>query len=72
MVGAPMAIMLRRADFLQIFIICFLPILVVYYPLLAYGVDGAKAGDLPSYAVWLGNVVLAVWSYWAVRRILRY
>ncbi len=72
MVGAPLAIRLRNRDLWTSFAVCFLPILIVYYPLLAYGVDRAKSGDLPPYSVWLGNVILAVAGLWILRRILRY
>lgn len=71
-VGAPMAIRLKNRDFLTSFFLCFLPILVVYYPLLAYGVEGAKNGTLPPYAVWAGNALLALWGWWLLKRVLRY
>lgn len=72
LVGAPTAIRLRHADFLTSFFACFLPILVVYYPLLAFGVDQAKSGTLPPYAVWIGNVILAGAGYVQLRHVLRY
>jgi len=71
-VGAPLAIRLRNCDFLTSFFICFLPILLVYYPMLAYGVDRAKCGELPPYAVWLGNVILLAAGFWLFRKVLRY
>lgn len=72
LVGAPMAIRLRNSDALRTFFICFLPILIVYYPLLTYGVDGSKRGSLPPVSVWLGNVILVAWGAWLLRRVLRY
>lgn len=72
LIGAPMAIRLRHAEFLAIFFVCFLPILVVYYPLLAVSVDQAKDGAMPPPAVWLGNLVLAMWGVWLLRRVIRY
>lgn len=72
LVGAPVAVRLRNADFLSSFFIVFLPILLVYYPLMALGVDGAKEGVLPPYSVWLGNVILTVIGIWQIRRVLRY
>lgn len=72
LVGAPMAIRLRNSDFLTSFFVCFLPILVVYYPLMLGGVDGAKNGTLPPYGVWLGNLLLTIWGVWLLRRVLRY
>ena len=72
LVGAAMAIRLRQSDFLAIFFVCFLPILVVYYPLLMLSLDKAKGGALPPQAVWLGNIVLALWGGWLMRRVTRY
>jgi lipopolysaccharide export system permease protein len=68
LVGAPMAIRMRNADFLTSFFLCFLPILVVYYPVFMLGVDGAKDGRLPPAAAWLGNLLIAVWGWWLLRR----
>jgi lipopolysaccharide export system permease protein len=64
----PMAIRMRNADFLTSFFLCFLPILVVYYPVFMLGVDGAKDGRLPPAAAWLGNLLIAVWGWWLLRR----
>jgi lipopolysaccharide export system permease protein len=71
-VGAPMAIWLRNRDFLTSFFLCFLPILVVYYPLLVYGVDGAKNGTIPAFSVWAGNAILLLWGAYLLRKVLRY
>ncbi len=71
-IGIPMAIRLRNRDFLTSFFLCFSPILVVYYPLLIYGLDGAKNGTIPPVAVWAGNGLLLVWGAWLLRRVLRY
>ncbi len=35
--------------------ICFLPILLIYYPLLMLGIDQAKSGRMPYEVVWLGK-----------------
>jgi|694.fasta_scaffold60250_2 lipopolysaccharide export system permease protein len=71
LVGAPMAIRMRNADFLTSFFLCFLPILVVYYPLFILGIDQAKDGNVPPAAVWLGNVLVALWGCWLLRRVIR-
>jgi len=71
-VGVPMAIRLRKSDFLTVFFLCFLPILVVYYPLLVYGIDGSKSGSIPPQAVWTGNLLLLGWGTWLLRRVIRY
>ncbi|MGD9720392.1 MAG: LptF/LptG family permease [Pirellulales bacterium] len=72
LVGSAMAIRRRNADALTSFFLCFGPILIVYYPLLAFGVDRAKAGAVTPYAVWLANVILAAWGLWLLRRVVRY
>ncbi len=72
LVGAPMAICLRNRDFLTSFFLCFLPILIVYYPAMIEGADAAKNGNLPVIAVWAGNAMLLLWGVWLLRRVLRY
>jgi lipopolysaccharide export system permease protein len=71
MVGAPLAIQLRNADVWTSFAVCFLPILTIYYPLLAFGVDRAKSGELPACSVWIGNAVLALAGWWLLRKVVR-
>jgi len=71
LVGAPLAIRLRNADIWTSFGLCFLPILLLYYPLLMYGLDRAKCGALPPYSIWLGNLVLLAGGSWLVYRVLR-
>ena len=72
MIGAPLAILLRTADPWMAFGVCFLPILLLYYPLFLYGLDQAKAGNLPPYSVWLGNIVLIIVAGFLTRRVWRY
>ncbi len=71
LVGAPMAIRMRNADFLTSFFLCFLPILLVYYPVFMAGVSQAKAGDLPPIAVWGGNLLITLWGLWLLRGVIR-
>lgn len=72
LIGAPAGIILRNSDFLTSFFACFLPILLIYYPLLFLGVDQAKLGILPPWSVWTGNIMLAVAGFWLIRRVYRY
>jgi lipopolysaccharide export system permease protein len=72
MIGAPMAIRLRHGEIWGSFFACFLPILIVYYPMLAGCLDLAKDGALPPQAVWLGNLVLALWGVWLLKRVVRF
>ena len=71
MVGAPLAIRMRNADLWSSFAMCFLPVLVVYYPLLAFGVERAKSGALPPCSVWVGNIIFGLVGFWLLRRTLR-
>jgi lipopolysaccharide export system permease protein len=71
LVGVPLAILVKTADFWTTFALCFIPILLIYYPLLAFGVAQAKSGDLPPYAVWAGNAFMAVWGLFLMRRVMR-
>lgn len=72
MIGVPVAVLLRFSEFIASFFACFLPILIVYYPLLAMSVDRAKDGAVPPQSVWLGNIVLALAGVWLLRRVNRY
>jgi len=72
LVGTAMAIRMRNSDVLTSFALCFFPILIVYYPLLMFGLDRAKAGEINPHAVWLANIILVVWGVWLLRRVLRY
>ena len=71
-VGAPLAIRRRNGEFWTTFFLCFIPILIVYYPILMVSIEQAKNGDLPPYSVWLGNITLLIWSIFLIRKILRY
>jgi lipopolysaccharide export system permease protein len=72
MIGIPVAVWLRYSEFIASFFICFLPILVVYYPLLAVSVDQAKDGALPPQAVWVGNIIIALTGVGLMRRVNRH
>ena len=72
LLGAPLAIRFRNADYISTFGMCFIPILIGYYPLLMYGIDQAKAGVLPPYSVWLANIVCSGVGLFFIRRVIRY
>jgi lipopolysaccharide export system permease protein len=71
-VGIPLAICRRHADVLSSFFACFGPILLVYYPLMLFGLDRSKAGAVPPLTVWVANVILLLWGWWLLRRVVRY
>ncbi|TWU33725.1 LptF/LptG family permease [Novipirellula artificiosorum] len=71
-VGAPLAMIARTSDYWTTFGICFLPILITYYPLFIFGLEQAKDATIPPYGVWLGNIVLAVIGTALIVRVRRY
>ena len=72
LVGAPLAMIAKTSDYWTTFGMCFLPTLLVYYPLFILGLEQAKDGTIPPYGVWLGNVILGVIGLVLVSRVRRY
>ncbi|MDR1141993.1 MAG: LptF/LptG family permease [Planctomycetaceae bacterium] len=70
--GAPLAIWMKKADIFSSFFACFIPVLLFYYPLLMYGMIGAKNGSLPANSVWIANLCLGIAGFWFLKRIHRY
>ena len=63
LVGCPVGIWFSRSDYLSSFITCFLPIIVVYYPLMLCGINLAKSGKmLTALAIWPANGPGASWA----------
>lgn len=61
MIGCPVAIWFHRRDYLSSFVTCFLPIVVVYYPLVMFGINLGKEGRFdPNVGMWVSNAVLGV------------
>ncbi|HEU5115035.1 MAG TPA: LptF/LptG family permease [Isosphaeraceae bacterium] len=60
LLGAPVGILFAKRDFLSAFISCFIPIIIVYYPLVLATMNMGKEGILPPYGVFAGDAVLAV------------
>ena len=71
LVGVPWAILMKSSDFWTTFGTCFIPVLLIYYPLLAFGVVQAKSGALPPYSVWMGNLVMLIIGTLLMRRVMR-
>jgi lipopolysaccharide export system permease protein len=69
--GVPLSIWFKSADYWTSFGLCFLPILLLYYPFFVYGLDRAKDGSWPSFSVWLGNLVMLVVGAWWMRKVYR-
>ena len=71
-VGSPLAMLTKTSDYWSTFGLCFIPTLIVYYPLFIFGLEQAKDGLVPPYGVWLGNVVLALIGTILITRVRRY
>jgi lipopolysaccharide export system permease protein len=72
LVGCPVGIWFSRSDYLSAFITCFLPIVVLYYPLMLCGINFAKLGRInPWLALWTANALMAVIALGLFRRLLR-
>jgi lipopolysaccharide export system permease protein len=71
-VGAPLAMIAKTSDYWSTFGLCFLPTLILYYPLFIFGLEQAKDGLIPPYGVWMGNGVLVMIGMMLIMRVRRY
>lgn len=72
LVGCPVGIWFSKSDYLSAFITCFLPIVVIYYPLMLCGSNFAKEGKLtPALDVWIANASMGIIALAMFRRLLR-
>ncbi len=72
LIGCPVGIWLSKSDYLSAFITCFLPIVVVYYPLMLCGSNFAKEGKFFSMLdVWAANLSMATVALLLFRRLLK-
>lgn len=67
-VGAPLALRMQNSDFWVVFFLCFMPILLAYYPLLMFGISQTKTGNLAPIFVWTGNAVMFFVGWLLLRR----
>ena len=64
LIGCPVGIWASRSDYLSTFVICFLPTVFAYYPLVLAGGNMAKDGKLPVVpAVWAPMPFSAPWRW---------
>lgn len=71
-VGIPVAVWLRKGEMLASFFACFLPILIVYYPMFMGMLVGAKKGHLPPPTVWIANIAMLAIGAYLMRREVRH
>jgi len=60
LLGCPLAMYRRSENFLSIFFLSFLPIVIVYYPLLMLANGLTSSGTLPSFGFWIANLGIAI------------
>jgi lipopolysaccharide export system permease protein len=72
LVGAPLAVLLKKSDVMTTFGFLFLPILATYYPLFIGCCDRAKAGGMPPYIVWIPNLLMVIIGAVLTKRVVRY
>jgi lipopolysaccharide export system permease protein len=71
--GGPVGILFAKRDFLSAFMTCFLPIIGLYYPLMLVGTNLGKEGLLsPLYALWIGNVLLAIMAGFVLPSVVKH
>lgn len=72
LVGCPIGIWANRADYLSTFVICFLPMMFVYYPILLAGTGMGKDGKVPmALGCWLANGIFSMVAVALNVRLLR-
>lgn len=72
LLGAPLAITQARRQVLTNFLTCFLPIIIVYYPVVMLCISQSRAGKVdPAWAMWIGNALLFLAGSIIFRRCCR-
>ena len=72
LIGGPFSMLQARRQFLTSFIICFVPILTIYYPLMLGMVNLCRSGQAdPLWAMWIANGVLGIAGLIVLRKVLR-
>ncbi len=73
LLGGPFAILKGRQQFLTSFFICFLPILLLYYPIALLMINLSKTGKIsPVWSMWVANAVIFVGAAIVLRRTLKH
>ncbi len=72
LVGAPLAMIAKSSDYWSTFGLCFLPTILVYFPLFLLGLEQAKDGHVPPWGVWIGNFTLGGIAVVLIARVRRY
>lgn len=61
LIGAPVGVLSNRSDYLSTFVVCFLPTILIYYPILFSGRGMAIEGKVPAaLGAWGANLVVGL------------
>ena len=72
LIGCPVGIWATRADYLSTFVICFLPTVLVYYPLLFAGSNLGRDGKIPLALGWyLADIAIGLLGFVLTWRLLK-
>ncbi len=71
LIGCPVGIWASRSDYLSIFMICFLPTVMLYYPILMAGLNMAKEGKASPLLAWAPNAVIVLTSALLIRLLMK-
>src|SRR5207249_6579032 len=72
MVGCPVGIWFSRSDYLSAFITCFLPIVIIYYPLLFLTINLARAERFPPWmSIYIADVLMLIAGAVLFRKLAR-
>lgn len=73
LLGGPFAVLQARRQFITSFIMCFLPILLIYYPVTFLMANLCKTGTVAAWwSMWVPNAIIGVASIVVLRRVIRY
>ncbi|MSR57016.1 MAG: YjgP/YjgQ family permease [Planctomycetaceae bacterium] len=73
LVGSPFAILQGKRQFLTSFALCFIPILLLYYPSVLLSMNLAREGVMhPAWGMWIGNAGLTLAAAVIMKKVLRH
>ena len=71
LVGCPAGIGASRREYLGVFVVCFLPIVLLYYPILSACYKLAVGGKLPPTTTWAANAGAALTALFLIRWLMK-
>ena len=73
LLGGPFAMLQARRQFITSFILCFVPILLIYYPVMFLMISLCKSGTVqPWWAMWVPNLIIGCVGLRILRNVLRH